>query len=100
MSERGWRADLSRRAGSHHLPAVFAAARAEIDHIIRGQDHLQVVLDDQDGVAQVAQAAQHVDQAAGIAMVQPDGRLIEHVQHAAQPRAEQRCQAQALGFPS
>ena len=94
----GLRGNFGRRAGSHHLPAVLAAARAEVDHVICGGDHLQVVLDDQHGIAQVAQAAQDVDQAAGVARVQADGRLVENIQHAAQPRAEQRGQAQALGF--
>ena len=94
----GLRGDFGRRAGRDHLPAVLAGAWAEVDHVIRGGDHLQVVFDDQDGVAQVAQAAQDADQAAGVALVQPDGRLVEDVEHAAQARAEQGSQAQALGL--
>ena len=90
--------NFSRCTGSDHLPAVLAGAWAEVDHVICGGDHFQVVFDDEDGVAKIAQAAQDVDQAAGVAMVQPDGRLVENVKNAAQPRAEQRSQAQTLGL--
>ena len=31
-------------------------------------------------------------------MMQADGRLVEHVEHAAQLRADLRCQANALAF--
>ena len=87
---------LRRRAGGDHLPAMLARAGAEVDHVVGGGDHIQVVFDDEDGVAQVAQAAQDADQAVGVALVQPDGRLVEDVEHAAQPGAEQRRQPQAL----
>src|ERR1700675_1257409 len=43
-----------------------------------------VVLDDQNGFAQVAQGLQSVEQAAIVARVQADRRLIEHIEHAAQ----------------
>ena len=77
---------------------MLAGTWAEVDHVICGDDHFQVVFDDEDGVAKIAQAAQDVDQAAGVAMVQPDGRLVENVKNAAQPRAEQRSQTQTLGL--
>lgn len=81
--------DLGRRTGGDHLPAMLAGAWAEVDQVVGGGDHLQVVLDDEDGVAQIAQAAQNLDQAVGVARVQPDGRLVEDVQHAGQLRAKQ-----------
>ena len=98
MIESGVCGHLGRRAGGHDLPAVLARARADIDQVIGGADQLQVVLDHQHRVAQVAQPAQDVDQALRVARVQPDGRLVQHVQHARQPRAEQRRQPQALGL--
>ena len=88
--------DLFRRSHGDNFAPRPAGARAKIDHVVGGADQLEVVLDDQDGVAQVAQAAQDGDQALRIARVQPDGGLIQDVEHAGQPRPEQRRQAQAL----
>ena len=92
------RSHLGRRPGSDNLSAVFPGSRADIHQIICRADHLQVVFDHQNGVAQVAQAAQDGDQTLGVALVQADGRLVEHVQHAGQTGAEQGGQAQALGL--
>ena len=44
----------------------------------------------------VTSLKQHTDQPVRVTLVQPDGWLIEHVQHTGQPRAEQRCQPQPL----
>ena len=41
---------------------------------------------------------QNLDEPARIAAVQPDGRLIEHIQRADQPRSERRRQLNALRF--
>ena len=57
---------------------------------------LLVVLDDDDGVAQVAQAQQRVDEAAVVALVQADAGLVEDVEHADQRRADLGGQADAL----
>ena len=62
------------------------------------RDHFAVVLDHQQRIAQVAELFQRVQQAAVVARVQADGRLVEHVQHAAQPAAHLRRQADALHF--
>ena len=56
------------------------------------------MFDDQHGVAQIAQRFEGVEQAAVVARVQADGRLVEHVEHAAQARADLRGQANALRF--
>jgi hypothetical protein len=56
------------------------------------------VFHNQDGVAKVAQTHQGAKQACVIARVQPDGRLIQHVQHSHQARADLGCQANALRF--
>ena len=49
---------LRRRALEDHVPAVLAGARAEVDHVVGGADRLLVVLDDDDGVAEIAQPRQ------------------------------------------
>ena len=64
--------------------------------MVRRADGVLVVLHDDDGVAQVAQLLQGGQQALVVALVQPDGRLIEDVEHPHQPRADLRRQANAL----
>ena len=61
---------------------MHAGAGADIDHIIGDADGVLVVLDDDDGVAEVAQPLERVEQAGVVALVQPDRRLVEHVKHA------------------
>ena len=66
---------LGRRPGSDNLSAVFPGSRADIHQIIRRFHHLQIVLDHQNRVAQVAQTAQDGNQTLGIALVQTDAFL-------------------------
>ena len=53
------------RALEDHVPAVLAGAGAEIDHVVGGSDRLLVVLDDDHGVAEVAQPRQRRRAACG-----------------------------------
>ena len=80
------------------MAAVLAGAGPEIDHVVGRPDRLLVVLDDDDGVAEIAQARQRRQQLAVVALVQADRRLVEHVQHAGQVRADLRRQPDALPF--
>ena len=59
-------------------------------------DRLLVVLDDEHGVAEVAQPHQRVDEPAVVALVQADRRLVEHVQHADEAGADLAGEADAL----
>ena len=52
------------------------------------RDRLLVVLDDDHRVAEVAQARQRLDEAPVVPLVQPDRRLVEHVEHADERRAD------------
>jgi len=45
--------------GDHDLAAADTAFRAEIDDPVGGLDDVEVVLDDDDGVAVIAQPVQH-----------------------------------------
>ena len=53
--------------------------------MIRSPDHVGIVLDDDEGVAPVAQAVQDRDQAADLARMKARGRLVEHVERIDQP---------------
>ena len=61
-----------------------ARARTDIEHVIGSQNGVLVVLDDDDRIAQVAQALEGFEQPVVITLVQADRRLVENVEHAAQ----------------
>ena len=66
-----------RRAGRHDPAALLAALRAEVDHPVRGLDHVHVVLDHQDGVAGVDQALQRGQEHPDVLEVQAGRGLVE-----------------------
>ena len=58
--------------------------------------HLLVVLDDEHGVAEVAQPLERPDQLVVVALVQADRGLVEDVEHADELRADLRREPQSL----
>ena len=54
------------------------------------------MLDHDHGVALVAEALERLDQAVVIALVQPNGGLVEDIEHTHEARADLRGQADAL----
>ena len=56
------RGDLRRRSGGEDLAAAVAAFGAEVDDVVGGFDELDVVLDDDDGVAAVDEIAERLDE--------------------------------------
>src|SRR5581483_9491725 len=63
---------------------------------IGGKHRLLVVLDDDDGVAEIAQGTQRIEEPAVVALMQPDRRLIENVEAARKPSADLACQPDTL----
>ena len=86
------------RALGDDLAAVDAGARPHVDHLVGGADRLLVVLDHDHRVAEVAQPPEGREQPVVVALVQADRRLVEHVEHAGQPRADLRGQPDALAL--
>ena len=86
------------RAGGHHLAAAHAGTGAEIDEVVGGPHGVLVVLDDDDGIAHVAQPFQAAQQALVVARMQADARLVENVEDADQAAADLAGQADALGL--
>src|SRR5580700_4080764 len=66
-------------AGGDDVAAAGAAVGAEVDDVVGGLDDVEVVLDDDDGVAAVDEPAQHAEEFADVFEVQPGGGLVQHV---------------------
>ena len=78
--------------------AVFAGARAEVDDVVGGPHHRLVVLDDDDGVPDVAEVLERADEACVVDGVESDGRLIADVEHAHETGADLGGEPDALSF--
>ena len=61
---------------------MLARARPHVDEVVGGAHRALVVLDHEHRVADVAQSLERPDQPLVVALVQPDRRLVEDVQHA------------------
>ena len=77
------------RAFGQHVAALDAAFRTHVDEPVAVLDDVQVVLDDQHGVALVDQLVQHLEQLAHILEVQAGGRLVQDVERVAGGAAAQ-----------
>ena len=77
---------------------MFAAARTEIDQIIRGANDLFLVLDDKQRIAFVAQIMHHAHQLPYIARVQPDAWFVHDKERVYQRRAKACREVHALDF--
>src|SRR3569833_2457437 len=61
-------------------------------------DGVFVVFDNEDGVAEIAEAHEGFDEAIVIALMEADGRLVEYVEHAAESRPDLGGEADALAL--
>ena len=89
---------LVRRARKDDPPAALARARPEVEDAVGGEHDLRVVLDDDERVAGIPQLLHHVDDAAHVARMQPDRRLVEHEQRVDERRAERGGEVDPLHF--
>ena len=94
----GARHDIGRRSCSDHVSAVNARTGTHIDHVVGSANCIFVVLDDDNGITDIAQALERLDQALVIALVKADRRLVQNVQNAHEAGADLCCQANALGL--
>ena len=81
-----------------HFPAAGAGTGTEIDDVIGDRHRLGLVLDDEDGVALVAQPQQQLVHPLDVVRVQPDRRLVEDVAHVGERRSEVADHLGALRF--
>ncbi len=80
------------------MAAVLPGPRPDVHHPVRGPDRVLVVLHDDQRVTQVPQPQQRLEQPVVVPLMQPDGRLVQHVQHPDQPRADLGGQPDPLGL--
>ncbi len=72
----------------HDTPARRPGVRPDVDNIVGDADDVGVVLDDDHGVAFVAELLQQLVEAMHVARVQADARLVEDVHHVDEAAAE------------
>ena len=89
---------LGDRAGDHDVAAVLPRPRPDVHHPVRGPDRVLVVLHHDQRVAQVAQPQQGLEQPVVVPLVQPDGRLIQHVEHPDEAGADLGGEPDPLGL--
>ncbi len=87
-----------RRPRRDDAPAVLAGARAEVDEPVGGLHGLLVVLDDDDGVPDVAQPLQGGEELPVVPLVKPDGGLVEDVDDAGELAAHLGREPDALAL--
>ena len=82
----------------NHLAAELARPGTDVDDVVGQADRLFVVLDHDDRVAEVAQTLEGRDQSTVVALVQTDGGLVEHVEHADEVATDLARQTDPLGL--
>ncbi len=80
------------------LAAVLAGAGADVDDVVGRADGVLVVFDDDEGVAEIPEPEERLDEPLVVPLVQPDRRFVEDVEHAHQTRTDLGGQADPLRF--
>jgi len=75
---------------------MLSGAWTEVDDVVCRANRLLVMLDDEDGIAEIAEAPERGEEARVVALVEPDARLVEDVQHADEARPDLRGEPDAL----
>ncbi len=95
---RGSVHDLLRSAIGDEVTAVFSGSGAEVEDVVGMADGVFVVFDDEDGVAEVAEVFEGVDEALVVSLMEADGGFVEDVEDSAEAGADLRGEADALAF--
>ena len=84
------------RALAHDPTPEHAGPRAEIHQVVGMLQRVAVVFDHDEGIAEIAQVLQGLDQPEIIPRVESDRGLVQHVEHAGQSRSDLAGQADPL----
>ena len=80
------------------MAALLARTRTHINDVVGMANGVFIMLDNDNRVAQIAQAFKRGDKTFVVALMQADGRFVQNVQHAHETSANLRSQANALGL--
>ena len=83
---------------SNDFAAMDPSSRANVDDVVGGANRVLVVLHHDQGVAQIPELHQGVQQPVVVALMQTDARLVEHVEHSRQTRTDLGGQTDPLGL--
>ena len=75
--------NVLRRPHRDHLSTPTAAFRPQVDNPISRLDHVQIVLDDDDGIAAIPQLVQHCQKLFDVVEMQASGRFVQNIQRLA-----------------
>ena len=81
-----------------HFAAVDAGSGTHLDDPVCFGEYLGVVVNQQDGIAVRDQVVHHAGQPDNIRRMQPDGRLVQHIEDACSPVAHCPCKLHPLPF--
>ena len=81
------------------VPPLRAGPGPDLDDPVRGADDLPLVLHHDHGIAVPGQRRERLAQPGDVAWVQPDRRLVQHVQHARGAGPHRRGELDPLPFP-
>ena len=79
-------------------PAMTSGAGADVNHVIRCTNRVLIMFNDKDGVANVGEVSERIDQSIIVALMQTDGGFVEDVTASNETRSDLRCQTNALTF--
>ncbi len=91
---------LAQRSLCHDFASTRTGAGTEIENVIRGADRLLVVLDDDDGIPQIAQTKERLQKARVVALMKTDAWFIEDVKNTRESGADLRGEPNTLRFPT
>ena len=82
----------------HYVAAVDPGPRTDVENIVRLADRFLVVFNHDHGIALITQVFKRCQKTVIVALVQTDGRLVQHIQHARQAGADLRREPDPLAF--
>ena len=91
---------LLRRAGKDEMPPLETALRPQVDDVISQLYHLQIVLDDDDGVPRPHQSAEGPHERPYVVYVEAGGRLVEDEEALRRDPSEVGGELEPLALPS
>src|ERR1041385_6129446 len=90
--------DLFSRTKRDQSSAVSAGSGSQVNYIVRPANGFLIVLNDEHGVAEVAQSGKRIEQTHVVARMQTDRRLIQSVEHPSELRSNLSRQTNPLPF--